>query len=55
MHISSYTIGHRQAEQRITSVLNVKQYKQVNDSSLNELFLLNMLKQIELLPATRDK
>ena len=33
-------IGHRLAEQRIKSVLNVKQHKLVNDNSLNKLFLL---------------
>ena len=48
-------MGHRQAEQRIKSVLNVKQHKRVNDNSLNEFFLLNMFKRIELLPPTRDR
>ena len=33
--ISAYTIGHRQAEQRIKLVLNVKQHKRVNGNSLN--------------------
>ena len=51
----AYTIGHRQAEQRIKSVLNVKQHKRVNDNSLNKFFLLNMFKRIELLPSTRDR
>ena len=27
----------------------------MNDNSLNELFLLNMFKRIELLPPTRDR
>ena len=44
-----------EAEQRIKSVLNVKQHKRVNDNSLNKLFLLNMFKRIELLPPTRDR
>ena len=52
--ISAYTIGRRQAEKRIKSVLNVKQQKRVNENSLNEL-LLNMFKRIELLPPTRDR
>ena len=53
--LDSPAIGHRKAEQRIKSVLNDKQHKRVNENSLNELFLLNMFKQIELLPPTRDR
>ena len=53
MQYFGLTIGYRQAEKQIKSVLHVKQHKRVNNNSLNELFLLNMYKQIDLLPPTR--
>ena len=35
---------------QINSVLIVKQNKQINDKTLNELFFLNVIKRIKLLP-----
>ena len=52
MQYYTYSIGHRQAEKRIKSILDVKQHKRVNDNSLNEL--LNTFKRIELLPRVND-
>ena len=38
--LDTTAIGHRQAEQRIKSVLNVKQHKRTNDNSLNDIYNL---------------